>query len=339
MASKIGPEKRILQVAARVGAGIGCPNMLILDKRNLLRRNGRVKMGREDPQYDQVNWLPVVQLILHTVTKTAKVMCQDRVEDQYVDGSLQEADIVVLAHDRRYAGRDKIGSIRGFCSLKVKLNRDSKKANVHIGLICAAMRAAKTRGRVARRVFQPGGYQMLQCVENLTKKLRCSYITLDALEHVIPYYYGLGWRFINHCGIPQKGNLHQAVTELDTINRYIYRHWPKKEIEELDDNIQLALGKALIPFKRFLVGRYSEQVLKEAYYQDDEGRDTLAMVLAKLRDSGYRMLKCLPPVWAARGRGRRRKKKKTRRVRRRTGRTARGRSRRRRRSKRRRRPK
>ena len=266
---------------------------------------------------DDYEWNDHAHLVIDEVVASIGALCVGQITDSFAREALEAADIVVVSYDTQGMTRQ---SIRGFAALEA--HDDVLPRYIYIDLICNAVRpgaltrAAAATDLAAKRTMK-GGSSLLKVIEGIARQGKYAYIKLKALEHVIPYYYHFGWRFISGCP-PKDDGMADAVTRLSAVYAAIRRRNKpgvlNTTIEEDD-----AISEALVPFRRFLLGLHSDAAVSSyrARDEDDDEAGTREQHLARLRDDGYLMIKCLGRQGGGKRRKRRRKKKKSRRPRRR----------------------
>lgn len=117
--------------------------------------------------------------------RTEHTLCGGQIDKGFLDETLDMTDfLVVHIYDDQ---------VRGFACV---LKKNSKELGdyLYIDLICnAAFHKMITRSKAGTTLFS--GKHMLSAIEDLARSLGIKTIKLNALDHVITYYFHLGYRF------------------------------------------------------------------------------------------------------------------------------------------------
>ena len=237
-----------------------------------------------------------------------KTLCADKVTTYYGQNAILRADVLILSRDGSDA---KPGALRGFAALLT----NKKEGKVYIDLICNGQKAnAKTRFAPSR----PSGKVMLNAIKDYTRDNGYRYIELKALQHVVPYYYKYGWRFISQCG--GKENRARDVQVKNLLDVLKAAGDPDRYTEADEEMV----AQALKPFRGYQKGIYSEKEATKtataaaatarsgaANREElvDDYRDTREILEEGISEHGYTMIWCVNDpdgVAAAGNRARRR---------------------------------
>ena len=122
------------------------------------------------------------------ILKNARVhFCQGKIGEQFIYDTLQDCDYLFVHKFEN--------DIRGFATI-YHYSDDASNAYLYINLICNSIfHPMKTRANQDLRRI--GGKAIIELVIQLAQQIGCSYVKLSAIDEVIPYYYKLGFRFLN----------------------------------------------------------------------------------------------------------------------------------------------
>jgi len=235
----------------------------------------------------------IIRLATAPLRHNAKTFCMNMVTEDYTKDALTDADAIVISYDTRGG---KITSARGFAALELR----PEKGEVYIDLICNA-----ARPKVALRTDAviPGGSAMLNQIKAFAVHKGYKYIKLKALEHVIPYYYRFGWRFISGCGAKENSARETQVRELHNILKTI--KLKTDGMMDPTDAQAAALTSALAPFKPYQNDFYSvagataaaaaatNAAGRAAQDEREEMVKTSEQRAETTREAGYTMIWCV----------------------------------------------
>lgn len=122
------------------------------------------------------------------IQKNAHVQyCQGKINEQFIYETLQQCHYLFVHKFE--------GDIRGFATIYHYID-DTNNDYLYIDLICNSIfHSMKTRANQDLRRI--GGKAIIENVIQLAQHLGCSYVKLNAIDSVIPYYYKIGFRFLN----------------------------------------------------------------------------------------------------------------------------------------------
>lgn len=211
------------------------------------------------------------------ILKSVLTMCNNQITKEYAEESIDNSDYVLVSYDHdNKKGKER--SIRGFCNLQIFVNNSNEKY-LYIDLICSAQQSAR---KTKSNVNITRGKDLLEEIDILAIILKCKYIELKALEHVIPYYYKFGYRFKNNCETPEKKELKQYVNDLKKLLISADTPYKLKELQISKNYI-----KILNKFSSYMHGFYSDTLMSQPRKPNN---DTYK---EELRNNGYSMIKCL----------------------------------------------
>tara|TARA_B100000214_G_C23927622_1_gene609139 strand:- start:404 stop:1210 length:807 start_codon:yes stop_codon:yes gene_type:complete len=122
------------------------------------------------------------------IKKNAEIQfCKKQIGKQFIEDTLDDCHYLFV-----HKFED---DIRGFATIYHYLD-ENNKTYLYINLICnSVFHSMKTRATVDLR--RMGGKAIIEHVIHLARNLGCNYVKLSAIDEVIPYYYKLGFRFVN----------------------------------------------------------------------------------------------------------------------------------------------
>jgi len=200
--------------------------------------------------------------------------CQNKIGGEFVNNAINNATYLFV---NKY-----LGDIIGFASVMYYIDEnDSSKTYLYIELICNAPDTRSLETKAASKIIRAGAMSMIKSIEKLARELNCSYIKLNAIDAVIPYYFKLGFNFktvYNNNG--------------EEINEYL-KTKASNLIQELrssqQDNNTEAEEKAMVRIiQRFYPG----------YLSEDNQLKLSTMTTGRTgpaRDQGIPMIKMLVP--------------------------------------------
>lgn len=138
--------------------------------------------------YSQSEHPDEYQYFSNEILKNAEVQfCKKQIGKQFITDTLNDCHYLFV-----HKFED---DIRGFATI-YHYSDDENKTYLYINLICnSVFHSMKTRASVDLR--RMGGKAIIENVINLARDLGCNYVKLSAIDEVIPYYYKLGFRFVN----------------------------------------------------------------------------------------------------------------------------------------------
>lgn len=221
--------------------------------------------------------------------------CQNMVNMEFVIDNIDIYSHVVIAYD---IINGKKRSIRGYCFCITGTDKREDKF-LKIDVIC---RAQSTRMNTRSETCIPRGKDIIQSVHQLAMDLGCNYVKLNALPHVIGYYYKcFGYRFMKHCNEdPDK-----YVTKND-INDYM-KILKEKKNDITHNDIPKSIQR-LVPKNYSELNKIPTDVTREELMYDGF-KTTRDYQKSLLGDDGYPMILCLKPMKG--GKKRKNKKNKT----------------------------
>ena len=200
------------------------------------------------------------------IKKNASIQyCQGKIGPGFVGESLDNCDFIFVHTFNR--------DIRGFASVNY-YSDDNGNEYLYIDLICNSMfHSMTTRGTGDDRRI--GGKGMIDRVINLGLEMNVSYIKLSAIDDVIPYYWKLGFRFMNV-------ELEQKAQELVASLR---KAQIQAQIQGNDEEVERKLNKIITNYYPGYLNEKTQQRLGEL-----SGSKTEPM-----RDGGIPMIYYLRP--------------------------------------------
>ena len=160
----------------------------------------------------------------------------------------------------------------------------------YIDLICSA----PTAGVITRKMEllrslreNVNGRKMLSRIAQEASGAGMKYIKLSALEGVITYYYSQDYRFIQHCGRKETGDIASKMVKLKNAQDAILDNNPDnaeeqlEELEKLEKEVESILTSR--GFKKQVLGVYAPQDLRTSVGAEPENP----------ADNGYTMILCL----------------------------------------------
>jgi hypothetical protein len=189
------------------------------------------------------------------------IYCHNQVSKEYLrDSILDMADILCITYN-------KFDVPTGFATvIKNYISKNSR----YIHLICVQSYShMKMRSNKNIQNNKPKGSDLLHKIKEDAIEDHCDVIELQALEHVITYYYKQGYRFVTHCSRDEDFAIKDIITEL------------YKSRNNMNKINTLLRSKYLT---RFLPGRLAENNLRETINTNK---------LNTLIDNGYLMRLCL----------------------------------------------
>jgi hypothetical protein len=172
------------------------------------------------------------------IKKYAKMnLCQNKIGQSFIDQAVENSSYLFI---HLFNGTD----MRGFACVKLLEDEFGKKF-LYIDLICNAIfHNMPTRSTIdARRI---GGKGIIDKVIDLGRSMRISYIKLSAIDDVIPYYYRLGFRFMN--------------VQLEEKAKNLVANLRTAQIQENEEEIEKQLNKII---KTYYPGYLSEQTQEQ----------------------------------------------------------------------------
>ena len=115
-----------------------------------------------------------------------EMVCQEQIGEQFVQQAINGAHIIVVNIFNKI--------IIGFAAVMRYIDEDGR-TYLYIELICNSSRPSiETRG-ASHAGERHGGQSMMSVIEELARTEHHSYVKLNAVVGVIPYYYKLGYIF------------------------------------------------------------------------------------------------------------------------------------------------
>lgn len=147
-----------------------------------------------------------------------EIVCQNKIGEEFVQQAISGAHIIVVNIFRE--------KIIGFAAV-MRYMDENERTYLYIELICNSPQPGiETRAGAAAVAVAPrvGAKVMINVIEELAKTEKHSYVKLNAVAAVIPYYYHLGYYFTN-LFIEKTGELNEHM---------------KKSADELIHNLRTA---------------------------------------------------------------------------------------------------
>jgi len=196
--------------------------------------------------------------------RTEHNLCSGLISKGFLEDSLEDTTYLILHFFN--------GIIRGFAC--VQLKNDAKLGNYfYIDLICnTSFHKMITRSR--KDATYLSGKNMLELIKRLAILKKIRYIKLNALDHVITYYYHLGYRFM------QPGLEKEVSDEIVSKLRRALKEGYDEDAEKILDTI----------VRKYYPGFYSEKTQYElASIPIDERKEIV-------REDGIPMLLEVPLI-------------------------------------------
>ena len=203
-----------------------------------------VLIFNKDDQEDEF-WYYVTE-----IKKNARVQyCQGKIGEQFVTDTLDGCDWVFVHTFNR--------DIRGFACVTIDLDKNGNEY-LYIDLICNSMFHSMATRETGddRRI---GGKGIIDKVINLGLELNVAYIKLSAIDDVIPYYYKLGFRFMNIELEDKAKELVESLRESQKedneaeverkLNLIIKRYYPGYLSERTQQQLGLLSGSRIEPMQ------------------------------------------------------------------------------------------
>ena len=186
------------------------------------------------------------------IKKNARVhYCQGKIGEQFVTDTLDGCDWVFVHTFNR--------DIRGFACVTINSDKNGKEY-LYIDLICNSMfHSMASSSRHTGDDRRIGGKGIIDKVINLGLELNVAYIKLSAIDDVIPYYYKLGFRFMN---VELEGKATELVESLREsqkeeneeeverkLNLIIKRYYPGYLSERTQQQLGLLSGSRIEPMQ------------------------------------------------------------------------------------------
>ena len=186
------------------------------------------------------------------IKKNARVhYCQGKIGESFVNDTLDECDWIFV-HTFN-------GEIRGFACVNYYLDNKGNEY-LYIGLICNSLfHSMASSSRTTGDDRRIGGKGIIDRIINLGLQLNVAYIELNAIDEVIPYYYKLGFRFMNVDLEEKAQNLVQSLrgaqiqdneAEVErNLNLIIKRYYPGYLSEKTQQQLGVLSGSRIEPMQ------------------------------------------------------------------------------------------
>ena len=174
---------------------------------------------------------------VQAVTDADEGICQGRFSREYIDKSLREADVLVVAthfHTSEYNGEEYYV---GDAFAVGKLFPDGAML---VSLVCSHLGLGL-------------GTAILMKVEQYARQLKAETIVLEALMEASPFYYHMGYRFQADCSLAEDAAIHKVYTE--SVMPFLRKHnWfyrihldelDAKELQRFIDAMRNTLGERI----------------------------------------------------------------------------------------------
>jgi len=180
------------------------------------------------------------------IKKNASIQyCQGKIGPGFVSESLDNCDFIFVHTFNR--------DIRGFASVNY-YSDDKGNHYLYIDLICNSMfHSMASSSRHTGDDRRIGGKGMIDRVINLGLEMNVSYIKLSAIDDVIPYYWKLGFRFMNV-------ELEQKAQELVASLR---KAQIQAQIQGNDEEVERELNKIITNYYPGYLNEKTQQRLGE----------------------------------------------------------------------------
>lgn len=118
-------------------------------------------------------------------TYALNTLCQKKIGDEFTKDAINNARFLVI--------NIKGEEIIGFAAVMYYLDdSNSDTTYLYIELICNAL--GHSMGLRSSEI-RAGAKSMIESIEQLATKMKCSYVKLSAIDQVVPYYFRLGFNF------------------------------------------------------------------------------------------------------------------------------------------------
>ena len=188
---------------------------------------------KDDPEF--LNYITEIK-------KNARVQyCQGKIGEGFVIATLDQCEWIFVHTFNR--------DIRGFAC--VNIDSDKGDEYLYIDLICnSPFHSMASSSRHTGDDRRMGGKAIIDRVITLGLQLNVAYVKLSAIDDVIPYYYRLGFRFMN---VELEQNAQELVASLR-------RSQIQAQIQGNDEEVERKLNQII---KRYYPGYLSEKTQRQ----------------------------------------------------------------------------